>query len=111
MFCAPSRTTSERGKPRLAQRLTSFSRHSSSVTSRLNLVSNQATSRRVSLRWALSRPSRPDLGVRLLQVVGDRLAVADDEGAVDQHRRLRGRVEPQQLVGLRPRAGPRPARR
>ena len=50
MFCAPSRMTSEREKPRLAQRLTMRSRQSSSVTSRLNLVSNQATSRRVSAR-------------------------------------------------------------
>ena len=35
-------------------------------------------------------------------MVGDRLAVADDVLAVDQHRRLGGRVEPQQLVGMVP---------
>ena len=36
-------------------------------------------------------------------MVGDRLAVADDMGAVDQHRRLAGRVQPQQVVRLVPR--------
>ena len=77
MFFAPSRTTSERGKPCFAQRLTSFSRHRSSVTSRLSLVSNQATSRRVSLRSGLAAAEQRRLGVGLLEIVGDRLAVAD----------------------------------
>ena len=102
MFCAPSRTTSERGKPRLAQRLTSFSRQSSSVTSRLNLVSNQADQPPRLVALGRAGPSRPGLGVGLLEMVGDRLAVADGELAVDQHRRLEAGLSRSSSSGMVP---------